>query len=103
MLLFNSFTVFFFFFFFFSLRELFMSFLDSSIIIMRYDFKSKSCFSSVLVYPELAVMGGISEFDDALVSVAYVLPLASSHVVISGVSWSCCLTVACSSCEPVRL
>jgi len=30
-----------------SLRELFMTFLKSSIIIMKCDFKSKSCFSGV--------------------------------------------------------
>ena len=40
-----------------SLRELFMSFLKSYIIIMRCDFKSESCFSGVLGYPELAVVG----------------------------------------------
>jgi hypothetical protein len=40
-----------------SLRELFMSYLKSSIIIMRCDFKSESCFSVVLGYPGLAVVG----------------------------------------------
>ena len=39
-----------------SLRELFTSFLKSSISIMRYDFKSKFCFSGVLGYPVLAVV-----------------------------------------------
>jgi hypothetical protein len=34
-----------------------MSFLKSSTSIMRYDFKSKSCFSSVLGYLRLAVVG----------------------------------------------
>ena len=47
-----------------SLRELFMSFLKSSIIIMRYDFKSESCFSGVLGYPGLAVVGELGS-DDA--------------------------------------
>jgi hypothetical protein len=40
-----------------SLRELFISYLKSSIIIMRCDFKSESCFSVVLGYPGLAVVG----------------------------------------------
>jgi hypothetical protein len=47
-----------------SLRELFMSLLKSSIIIMRCDFKSESCFSSVLGYPELTVVGELGS-DDA--------------------------------------
>ena len=34
-----------------------MSFLQSSIIIMRCGFKSESCFSGVLGYPGLAVLG----------------------------------------------
>ena len=34
-----------------------MSFLLSSIIIMRSDFRSESCFSGVLGYPGLAMMG----------------------------------------------
>ena len=34
-----------------------MSFLKFSISIMRCDFKSRSCFSGVLGYPELAVFG----------------------------------------------
>jgi hypothetical protein len=40
-----------------SLRVLFMSFLKFSISIMRGIFKSKSCFSVVFGYPELAVLG----------------------------------------------
>lgn len=40
-----------------SLWQLFMSFLKSSNIIMSCDFKSKCCFSGVLGYPGLAVMG----------------------------------------------
>jgi hypothetical protein len=39
-----------------SLRELLMAFLKSSIIIMSCDFKSESCFSSVLGYSEFAVL-----------------------------------------------
>ena len=34
-----------------------MSFLKSYISIMKYDFKSSSCFSGVLGYPGLAVVG----------------------------------------------
>ena len=47
-----------------SLRESFMSFLKSSIIIMRFDFKSESCFSCVLGYPGLFVVGELVS-DDA--------------------------------------
>ena len=39
-----------------SLRELFMSSLRSSIIFIRWEFRSESCFSSVLGYPEIAVV-----------------------------------------------
>lgn len=41
-----------------------MTFLKSSIIIMKYDFKSESCFSSVLVYPGLTVVGVLSSDDE---------------------------------------
>ena len=41
-----------------------MSFLKSSIIIMRCDFKPKSCFSSVMVYPGLAMLKELGS-DDA--------------------------------------
>jgi hypothetical protein len=40
-----------------------MSFLKSSIIIMRCDVKSESCFSGVLRYPGLAVMGTLGSDD----------------------------------------
>jgi hypothetical protein len=40
-----------------SLRVLFMSFLKSSIIIKRSDFRSESCFSGVLGYPGFAMVG----------------------------------------------
>jgi hypothetical protein len=46
-----------------SLRELFMSFLKSSIIIMRLDFKSESCFSSVLGYTGLPVVRELDSVD----------------------------------------
>jgi hypothetical protein len=69
-----------------------MSFLPSPIII-RCDFKSESYFSGVLGVSR-ACSGGRTGFwwhHVALVSAAYVLALASCHLVISGVSWSCCL------------
>jgi hypothetical protein len=47
-----------------SLRELFILFLKSSIIIMRSDFRSESCFSGVMVYRELVMMGELGS-DDA--------------------------------------
>jgi len=48
------------------LRELFMSFLKSSIIIMRYDFKSKSYFSSVLEYAVFTLVGELGSDDRGL-------------------------------------
>jgi hypothetical protein len=51
----------------------------SSIIIMRSDFRSESCFSGVLVYPELAMV----------VSVANVLMLASCQLIISRATCPC--------------
>ena len=47
-----------------SLRELFMSFLTFSLRIIRCDFKSESCFSGVLDYPQLALVGKLGS-DDA--------------------------------------
>jgi hypothetical protein len=47
-----------------SLREIFMSFLMSSIIIMTSDFRSESCFSSALGYPVLAMVRELGS-DDA--------------------------------------
>ena len=41
-----------------------MSFLKSSTSIMKYDFKSESCFLGVLGYPGLAVVGKLRS-DDA--------------------------------------
>ena len=43
-----------------SLRELFKPLLKSSIIIMRYDFNSESCFSGMLGYPGLGVVGDLN-------------------------------------------
>ena len=46
-----------------SLRELFMSFLKSSIIIVSSDFRFESCFSNVMVYPGLAMLGELGSYD----------------------------------------
>ena len=45
------------------LSELLMPFLKSSTSIMRYDFKSKSCFSCMLGYPGLAEVGMLGSDD----------------------------------------
>jgi len=42
---------------FISLRELFISSFKTCIIFIRLDFRSESCSSGVLVYPELAIVG----------------------------------------------
>jgi hypothetical protein len=46
-----------------SLSPLLMPFLKSFTSIMRYDFKSESCFSGVLGYPGLAVVGVLGSDD----------------------------------------
>ena len=46
-----------------SLSELLKTFLMSSTSIMRYDFKSQSCFSGVLGYPGLAEVGVLGSDD----------------------------------------
>jgi hypothetical protein len=43
--------------------ELLMPFLKSFTSIMRYDFKSESCFSGVLGYPGLTVLGTLGSDD----------------------------------------
>ena len=40
-----------------------MSFLKSSIIIMRCNFESETCFSDALEYPGLAVVGELGSDD----------------------------------------
>ena len=61
---------------------------------MRYDFKSEYCFSGVLGYLGLAVVGVLGS-DDAQWS--WFLILAFWHLVISGVSFCLfvCLFVFC--------
>jgi hypothetical protein len=46
-----------------SLIDLLMPFLKSSTGIMRYDFKSESCFSGVLGYPGLDEVGVLGSND----------------------------------------
>jgi hypothetical protein len=58
---------------FISLKELFIIFLISSIIFMRWDFRSESCSSDVLEIPGFAV---IRELISDCASVAYALALA---------------------------
>jgi hypothetical protein len=41
-----------------------MSFLKSSITVMRSDFRCESCFPGVMVYPALAMVGELGS-DDA--------------------------------------
>jgi hypothetical protein len=73
-----------------SLRELFMSFLKSSIIIMRCDFKSESCFSAVLGNQgSLWWKNWVLMMPSGLCFCC--LCYAFHPLVISGVSWSCCL------------
>ena len=85
-----------------------MSFLKSSIIIIRCDFKIESCFSSALGYPRLAVVGELGS-DDAkypqfLLLAFLCLPLAMwLSLVLVGLTisdWSLSLLL---SCEPVIL
>ena len=40
-----------------------MSFLKSSIIVTRSDFRYESCFSSVMVYPRLVMVGELGSDD----------------------------------------
>jgi hypothetical protein len=71
----------------------FVSFLRSCIIFMRWNFKSDSCFSG-FVRVSRACCGrrtGLWRCQMELVSVAYVLMIASHCLVISGVNWPSCL------------
>ena len=66
-----------------------MSSLTSYISIMRCDFKSRSCFSGVLGYPGLAVVGELGSHGAMLTwFVGSVLAFDFCHLVISGASWS---------------
>jgi hypothetical protein len=65
-----------------SLREVFMSFIKSSIIIMRCDFKYESCFSVVMDYLILAVVG-VLVMTSSLGFCCFCFFLASQHLFIS--------------------
>ena len=91
-----------------SLRELFMSFLKSCVIIMRCDFKSESCFSGVLWYLGLTVVGELGS-DDAkepwfLVLMFLLLPLTSwLSLVLAGLAVSDCGLSLLQACVSVLL
>jgi hypothetical protein len=59
-----------------SLSELLMPFLKSSTTIMRYDFKSASCFSGLFGYPGIVVAGVLGSV--FLVSVSKILTFAGN-------------------------
>jgi hypothetical protein len=64
-----------------SLRELFMSFLKSSITLMRWDYQSESCFSGILWYLGLAVVGELgcvgAKWHWFLLTLLFCLPLVT--------------------------
>ena len=76
-----------------SLSELLMSFLISSMDIMKYDFKFKSCFSGVLGYLGLIIVGVLGS-DDAdwswfqLVRLPFIIWSSLVLVVIAVSGWS---------------
>jgi hypothetical protein len=74
-----------------SLRELFMSFLKSYIIVMRNYSRSESCFSHVIVYLELTMVGelGSDDAEPPCFFVAYVLMLVSQHLIIFSATCPC--------------
>lgn len=67
-----------------SLREFFISSLKASIIFMSWDFKSLSCFSGMLGYVGIAVVGelgsGIIKLHWVLLLMILSLPLASGYL-----------------------
>lgn len=58
-----------------------MYFLRSSIIFMRWDFRSESCFSGVLAYPGFAVLGELG-FNVAMLHRLLLLILLSLSLAI---------------------
>ena len=79
-----------------------MLFLKSSIIIMRYDFKSETSFSCVLGYPGLALVGELDVDDTNLpwVLLLMILPLCPAlwlSLMLADLS----LIEACLPCESV--
>ena len=72
-----------------------MSFLNSSISTRRFDFKYRSCFSGVLRYPGLAVVGELGSDDSMILWFLLVmflhLPFAMwLSLVLAGVAVSDC-------------
>lgn len=65
----------------------------SSIIVIRWAFRTQFCFSSVLGYTGISVVfrTGFQEWQVVSFSIAYDLELVTSYLVISGVNWPCCL------------
>jgi hypothetical protein len=74
-----------------SLSELLKPLLISSTSIMRYDFKSKSCFSGVLGYPGLSELGVLSSDDGESWFLLVRFLHLPFYLVISGVSCYSCL------------
>jgi hypothetical protein len=74
-----------------SLRELFMSFLNISIIITRCDFKLESFWCLGVTKVHCDGRTGFWWYQVILVSVAYILVFAFHQLVVSAVSWSFCL------------
>ena len=70
-----------------------MFFLKFSIIIMRCDLKLESGFSCVLGYSQLSVMGELGSDDAKYPWFLWHMFWPYFHLVISGVSWSCCLSL----------
>ena len=78
-----------------------MSHLKSTIINMRCDFKSELAFLICWGIQCSHCWENWVLMHIALISVVCVPALATCHMGISVVSWSCFLTVACSFCQPV--
>jgi hypothetical protein len=88
-----------------SLSELLMPFLKSSTTIMRYDFKSESCFSGLLGCPGLIVVGVLGSGDtqcSLFLLVRFLcLPFTICKYLVLMIKLS--LIGACSSCDSVSL
>ena len=85
-----------------------MSFLMSSIIIMRCDLKSESCFSGVLGFPVFAVVGELGSGDAKepwfLLLMFLLLPLATwISLVLVGLAVSDCGLSLLQACVSVLL
>ena len=81
-----------------------MSFLKSSIIFMKWEFRPESCFKGVLVYRGLAVVGVLGSdvaMSNCFLLLMFICLLPSSYLWCYLASLS--LTGTCPSCEPVSL